>query len=203
MSPFSLCSVLVSLTSSSPHPVVLLGFLLFLGRHVRPDHVGDAAHSGRLCAEVQRPCPPSRLVCLNSLLIQGGRNWGAFRYCNWQLFSPRHSLFILAPMRYCHNNALHYSCFLYRPVLKVSSCAISASASWMENVFCSGVIRDEPQWCAFVSLVGIIYCFTLCLPYCLCCRVGDSSKFTGYHIQQIWPTEVCTVCPTPGVLPAK
>lgn len=105
--PFS-----VSLTSSSPHPVVLLGFLLFLGRYVCPDHVGDAAHSGRLCAEVQRPCSLSRLVSLNV------QEWWDFSCCNWQHFSLSHLLFIFAPMRCCHNDALHYNCFLYRPVLK-------------------------------------------------------------------------------------
>lgn len=39
-------SISVSLTFSRPHSLVLLGFLLFLGWHVCPDHVGDASHTG-------------------------------------------------------------------------------------------------------------------------------------------------------------
>lgn len=45
-SPSSFSHVFPPVTSSSTHPLVLLGLLLLLGRHVRSDHVGDAAHSG-------------------------------------------------------------------------------------------------------------------------------------------------------------
>lgn len=47
---------------TSSHPALLPGLLLLPGRHVRPDHVGDAAHSGRLCAALQRPRPLPRSV---------------------------------------------------------------------------------------------------------------------------------------------
>lgn len=45
-SPSSFSHVFPPVTSSSTHPLVLLGLLLLLGRHVRSNHVGDAAHSG-------------------------------------------------------------------------------------------------------------------------------------------------------------
>lgn len=45
-SSFSFSHVFPPVTSSSTHPLVLLGLLLLLGRHVRSDHVGDATHSG-------------------------------------------------------------------------------------------------------------------------------------------------------------
>lgn len=45
-SSFSFSHLFPPVTSSSTHPLVLLGLLLLLGRHVRSDYVGDAAHSG-------------------------------------------------------------------------------------------------------------------------------------------------------------
>lgn len=89
--PQSLCLLSISisapLTSSSPHPAVLPGFLLFLGRHVRPHHVGAAVHSGWLCAQVPGPRSLSRFVSLQQI-ARGGWGWtGAFSYCNWQHFS--------------------------------------------------------------------------------------------------------------------
>lgn len=110
--PFSFHFLSVGLTSSSPHSVVLLGFLLFPGRHVCPDHVGDAAHPGRLCAEVQGPRALPRLVSLHILYCT------VKLCCNWQHLTWRHLLLISVPMRCRHCNAVHYNSFLHRPVLK-------------------------------------------------------------------------------------
>lgn len=150
----------VLLTSFSPHPALLLGLLLFPGRYVRPDHVGDAAHIGWLCAEVQRPCSQPRLVSLKQ------QEWEETASISlWYSYSHQWDAVTI----------MHYiTAALYRPVLK-------SLPVWYQQWWCF------PSGCALVSLAGRIY---LCAHFvCLCCsRFGDSSKFIGYLIQQIRPT---------------
>ena len=186
----SLCLIspsflLVCLSSSSrPHPAVLPGFLLFLGRHVRPDHVGDAAHSGWLRAKVQRPRPHPRLVCLDGQCIELGRPGTV---------TGSTSLW-----------AMHYSYLHQRDAVTIM-CYITAA--FCIDLFWSLILWDNMSAagrriaCALVSLLGITYnvYFTLRL----CCRAGDSTQHSGYRIQQIRAETVLSVRPTPGVLPAK
>lgn len=81
---FSL-SISVPWTSSSPHPVVLPGVLLFLGWYVRPDHVGAAAQFGWLRAEVPRPRSLSRLVSPN-IQYRGGNRAFSFQHFTFSTF---------------------------------------------------------------------------------------------------------------------
>lgn len=198
MSPFSFClsnPLPTTATPPSPHTALLLGFLLFPGWHVCPDHVGDAAHSGWLCAEVQRPRSLSRLVsfstysAMKSLQLTGRVSHPCIHY------SYLHQSDAVTIK--CYNLAafsidLFWSLFL---------CDISGSVCLM-----GGVIQYKPRWwlcITFLLLQLFVLLVLLHSMFTLCCRVGDPSKFIGHFIQQIWPAQVHTVCPTPGVLPAK
>lgn len=88
--PSFTASPLCSSDSSSPHPALLPGLLLFPGGYVRPDHVGDAPHPERLRAEVQGPHPLPRLVPLHTRPIHAQTNetsWNPLRL---------HGLFLLS-----------------------------------------------------------------------------------------------------------
>lgn len=58
---------------------------------------------------------------------------------------------------------MHYSCFLYRPVLKRLPVWYQPR-SWIEKVFSLNVIdTNSGDCCALVPLTGIVCCFALCL----------------------------------------
>lgn len=179
---------------SSPHPVVLPGFLLFLGRHVRPDHVGAAAHAGWLRAKISRPRSLPRSV---SLTLQHKAN---------SELQASLSLFILAPVTCCHNNAPHWSYLLYWSVLKSVPVHQQQSLFESENAICN--LRRTPMK-AFVSTAGnILFLYSVCLLHAfvaglvirpnsldLSFNKSDPLKYVQYvkHLESFLQSK-CTFC---------
>lgn len=176
----------VPVTRCSPHTALLLGLLLFPGWDVRPDHVGDAAHSGRRRAEVQRSYPPSR--------------WAP----------PQHDQRLSTPNSNITLKGIHYSYGINLHAVTIT-CNITAAfcidlfgrllpdfyRRWKssQDGFCFQdklqqlcFVRHQHAHCPPVCLLGVYLVFTCCLlvVYLLftCCLLGV------YLLQDWWFAQI-------------